>query len=151
MATVYGLPFEGSIAKLDGAFQAQTKPVEYEFEVAESAGTVQTLEGPVSYEQGDCVMKDGRGKRWAMRRESFVQKYVSVPDSPNTARKKLNTVIARQMSDDFDVQLPWGKHDVIRGSKGDFLVEYKPGDCAPVAAEIFMETYQRVLDDEPAS
>ncbi|MCD4734503.1 MAG: PGDYG domain-containing protein [Bacteroidales bacterium] len=119
--------------------------------------TVETLEGPITYQEGDYLCKGHSKDIWGQKAESLIKKYDPVPDSkPDlegweqyTPKPDTKGVMAASIDFDFSIEHPsWG---TFNGNAGDYLVknfedkdiEY-PEDIWIVKKEIFESTYKIV-------
>jgi len=116
-------------------------PVEF----AAAAGTLVTREGPVAFVPGDALLTGIEGERWPVPRERFDATYEPVaplrPGKPGHYRKRPQIVWAKLMREPFSVELGDGR-GTLRGSAGDWLLEYAPGDRSVVSATAFARTYE---------
>ena len=125
-------------------------PVDVVF--AAHAGLLHTLEGEVAYREGDAILTGGRGERWPVARQAFVDSYEPVPPTregeAGRYRKRPATVLAKRMRGPFSVRVG-ARAELLTGARGDWLVQYGPGQYGVVSGEIFEETYTALdrLDD----
>jgi hypothetical protein len=114
-------------------------------EFAPASGTLATREGPVAYAQGDALLTGIEGERWPVPRQRFDETYEPVaplrPGKPGQYRKRPQIVWAKLMREPFIVALADGR-GTLRGSAGDWLLEYAPGDQSVVSAAAFAKTYE---------
>ena len=120
-------------------FQTAKKPIPLEFRYAETDETIETKEGPVGANAGDAIMTGTEGEQWPIPAEKFAQTYDDLGDG--TASKKNIPVFAIEMSKPFQVKVSWS-NDLLQGERGDYLVQYGPGDYGVVGREIFGKTYE---------
>ncbi len=110
------------------------------------AGVVNTLEGPVAYSEGDAIVTGVAGEQWSVARERFHHTYAAIfpTESGQDGRyvKHPHDVLALRLTKGCAIHLADGR-GTLHGRAGDYLVQYRPGDCAVVAAEIFDDTYER--------
>ena len=126
------------------AFQVKSKPIKLYVKFADHDGEIETLEGKVSYMKGDAIMTGSQGEQWPIGRKRFFQNYMldeNSPEGDNVYQKISKTVWAKLIEEQREIPLPNGK-GVLNGSKGDYLVQYAPGDCAVINQDIFMKTYE---------
>ena len=114
-------------------------------EFAPARGTLATREGPVAYAQGDALLTGIEGERWPVPRQRFDETYEPVaplrPGKPGQYRKRPQIVWAKLMREPFIVALADGR-GTLRGTAGDWLLEYAPGDQSVVSAAAFAKTYE---------
>lgn len=131
-------------AQQPGAFRAYARPVTVEVCFAEAAGTLQTLEGPVEYALGDALVTGFNGERWPITRARFEANYHpkpgTAPEGKGRYIKKPKEVWAWRADCHLDIHLPQGT-GTLHANPGDIVVQYAPGDCAVVQADIFAKTY----------
>jgi hypothetical protein len=114
---------------------------------AAEQGFLQSREGPNHYAAGDALITGSTGDRWSVTLERFRAKY-----SPTSATRGFENgryvnnplpVLAVQISNDFSILRSQGG-DIIRGSAGDWLLQYAPDDHGIVAAAKFAKVYRRI-------
>jgi hypothetical protein len=125
----------------------EARKLEYEVDVrfAPSACTVQTTEGTVHAQEGDAILKSMAGEQWRISNARFAEKYRAVPPTiagkPGRYVSLPNRVLALQMLESFEVLLADGLSR-LRGSAGDWLVDYGDGSLGIVADNTFSATYE---------
>ena len=125
--------------------------------VAETRGSVQTLEGIEHVDAGSCICRGEAGDLWPQSAETLASRYVSTDDMDAAGWRKhiprANTagVMAASMPDAFVVQSRWG---ALRGKPGDYLIKNHadrdvpyPDDVWVVDQTLFGRTYERVASD----
>lgn len=124
-------------------FLKRSIPVQVEF--AGAPGIVSTMEGDVSYEQGDAILSGIRGEKWPVARAVFDKTYTAlVPGSHEKAGlfiKKPIPVWATRIDKRMTILLPDGRGR-LEGRPGDWVVVSPDGSTWIVADEIFEETYE---------
>lgn len=55
--------------------KAVKKPITVEFEFASEDGSINTLEGKMSYKKGDAIITGIKGEKYACRRDIFDKTY----------------------------------------------------------------------------
>lgn len=118
------------------------KPIVLSFRRAVNAELIQTLEGAVTALPGDAILTGTKGESWPVKSTTFQDTYVS-NDVDGTCYKRAIDVVATQMSEPFEVVVGWSA-EPLKGSPGDYKLEYGPGDYGIVRADIFDETYEVV-------
>ena len=113
------------------------------------AGVIESAVGLNRYAAGDALLTGSTGDRWCVSRDRFDAKYQ--PEAPTLHgqdgryRNRPVAVLAKRMPVEFSVaRSPGG--DLLRGSTGDWLVQYAPGDHGVVARARFDSVYRRVRD-----
>jgi hypothetical protein len=115
-------------------------------EFAAAAGELDSAVGRNRYAAGDALLTGSTGDRWSVSRARFDAKYL--PQAPTLQgqagryRNRPAPVLAKCMSVDFTIERSAGG-DELRGSAGDWLVQYAPGDHGVVAAARFDRVYRR--------
>ena len=127
------------------ARRARKRAVDVDVHFASAAGALMTREGEVRYAAGDALLTGADGDRWPVSRAYFDGAYEPLAPlragSDGRYRKRPVVVLAKQMGAPFAIALSDGC-GTLRGSRGDWLVQYAPGDCAVVAQAIFAATYE---------
>jgi hypothetical protein len=107
--------------------------------------TVQTREGLVHARAGDAILTGTAGEQWRVSRVRFDEKYRAVaPTIAGEAGRYVslpNRIMAVPMTAAFEVLLADGASR-LRGSAGDWLVDYGDGSLGIVAQSIFAATYE---------
>jgi len=115
---------------------------------AQSAGELDSLEGPNRYECGDALITGSTGTRWSVSRERFDNKYMAV--SPTLAgadgryKARPVPVLARQMPAPFVAARSAGG-DTLRGNAGDWLLQYSAVDFGIAANNRFKKVYKKIV------
>ncbi len=116
-------------------------------EFAPGDGELMSLEGPNRYTRGDALITSATGERWVVSRERFDAKYVPAAPAlahgePGPYRNRPAVVLARQMDTPFSIARS-AAGDVLRGTAGDWVMQYAPGDYGVVQAQRFAKVYRR--------
>src|ERR1700744_2320034 len=105
-----------------------------------TAGTCDTLEGPVRYSAGDAIITGEQGEHWPVVRKNFVASYD--PVRPTSAGG--GGLYTRRAGEGRAVQLPpatsLSRATVsgrLPGQKGDWLLQYPDGSRAIVREDVF--------------
>ena len=115
------------------------KPIQYQ--IAQTSGTTETLEGPVRHEAGHSIVTGPKGEKYPIAPEKFEQLYDLDEKGTATPKKILKRV---RPSDHAGVlKTSWGD---LSYKPGDLVVRHGTGDYGVVAPDIFATTYQ--LHDE---
>jgi hypothetical protein len=120
-------------------------PVSVSF--ADAPGELNTLEGPVPYEDGDAIITGVKGEHWPVERGPFLDRYEALPGTNSgedgTYARRPEVVLAVQMtSKDDPLEIATQSGGLLTAREGDWLVQYAPGDFGVVNPEIFDETYE---------
>ncbi|MBI0328390.1 PGDYG domain-containing protein [Burkholderia plantarii] len=135
--------------RTDPAAQRVVKDETVGVEFASEAGELMSLEGPNRYAAGDALVTGSTGDRWVVSRERFDAKYLPAQPAlehgrPGAYRNRPSVVLARQMDAPFTIARS-ENGDVLRGTAGDWVMQYAPGDYGIVQAQRFAQVY-RVTD-----
>lgn len=137
------------------AFDLASDPVAARYEKSETVtvafarqdGELISLEGPNRFRTGDALITGSTGSRWSVSRERFDAKYQAVPptaageDGHYEARPL--PVLAKRISEPFTAKRSAGG-DVLRGSAGDWLLQYGPGDLGIAEHHRFTQVYHKI-------
>lgn len=107
-------------------------------------GTIQTLEGPATFQPGDYLARGAKNEEWPVSKEHFDQVYqrVAPADADGFAIYLAKDIReAHQMDKDFTVKRKNG--DILSGKKGDYLVR-SDGNVRVVQRDIFENTHEPV-------
>jgi PGDYG protein len=114
-------------------------------EFARAAGSLASREGPNHYRAADALILGSGGDRWSVARERFDARYQAVPPLLHGAdgayRSRPLPVLARQIAEPFTVRRSLAG-ERLRGSAGDWLLQYAPGDWGIVEATKFRRLYR---------
>ena len=133
----------------DTAAQRVVKDETVQVEFAAGAGELMSLEGPNRYASGDALVTGSTGDRWVVSRDRFDAKYVPAQATlahgePGPYRNRPAVVLARQMNEPFALARSATGGDVLRGTAGDWVMQYAPGDYGVVQAARFAKVYRTV-------
>jgi hypothetical protein len=125
--------------------RAVKKPLPLAVAFAAAEGSVQTLEGKVTYHAGDAVLTGTRGERWPVGRAAFLASYDPLAPTQRGENgryvKRPQPVLALQLDTSVEVAVGW-QSDTLRGRPGDWLLRYADGSHGVVSDDIFRETYE---------
>lgn len=114
---------------------------------ARQDGELQSLEGPNRYAAGDALVTGLTGNRWSVSRHRFDLKYEPVPPArpgdDGRYKAKPIPVLAKQIGEAFTAERSAGG-DVLRGNRGDWLLQYAPGDFGVAEQGRFAAVYRKV-------
>ncbi len=125
----------------NGAFTAFKRPAREPYEIADQAGTIDTLEGPVRYPAGYYIMTGPKGERYPISPERFRE--IKVDNGDGTASPKPIKKLAKIADHSGTVDTSWGEK-LQYDPEVDVIVRHGPGDYGVVKADIFKQTYERV-------
>jgi hypothetical protein len=118
-------------------------------EFAIAAGELTSREGPNRYQPEDAIITGSTGDRWVVSRARFDAKYIALPQTVDGAdgsyRNKPIPVLAKQIREPFSLARSQGG-DILRGTVGDWVVQYGEGDYGVVEQQRFASVYARVND-----
>lgn len=121
-----------------GSFETFKKPAREPYEIAKTDGTIETLEGPVSYKAGAYIMTGPKGEKYPVTPERF--KELKVDNGDGTASPKKIVKLAKLADHDGAVATSWG--DKLNYTAGnDYIVRHGPNDYGVVKKDIFAQTY----------
>jgi len=121
-----------------GSFETFKKPAREPYEIAKTDGTIETLEGPVSYKAGAYIMTGPKGEQYPITPDRF--KELKVDNGDGTASPKKIVKIAKIADHDGAVATSWG--DKLNYTAGnDVIVRHGPNDYGVVKKDIFTQTY----------
>ena len=120
-----------------GSFETFKKPAQEKYEVAQQAGTVQTLEGPVQYEAGHYIMTGPKGEQYPITAEKFQN--LKDDQGNGIATPKKIPKIAKLADHDGVIHTSWGDLNYTTGN--DYIVRHGTGDYGAVKKDIFAQTY----------
>ncbi|GAB7537110.1 PGDYG domain-containing protein [Burkholderia sp. 22PA0099] len=134
--------------RTDAAAQRVVKDETVQVAFAAEAGELMSLEGPNRYASGDAIVTGSTGDRWVVSRERFDPKYLPAADGlehgqPGPYRNRPAVLLARRMDEPFTIARS-ENGDVLRGTAGDWVMQYAPGDYGVVQALRFAQVYRVV-------
>lgn len=116
----------------------KSSPVSYR--VADRPGTIETLEGPVSYDTGFYIMTGPKGEQYPITPQRFKDLYND--EHNGTALPKKIIKVAKLADHDGAVKTSWG--ETLHYTAGnDVIVRHGPGDFGVVKKDIFAQTYNK--------
>jgi hypothetical protein len=119
-------------------FKTFKKATPVKYQVADKDGTIQTLEGPVSYKAGYYIMTGPKGEQYPITPEKFSTLYDDNGNGSGTPKKIIK--IAKLADHDGTVNTSWG--DKLNYTAGnDFIVRHGANDYGVVKKDIFAQTY----------
>ena len=126
-------------AWFDGGFVTYKKPTPEKYEIADSDGTIDTLEGPVNYKKGYYILTGPKGEQYPMPPEKFNE--LKDDNGDGTCSPKKIVKLAKVADHDGVVNTSWG--EPLQYTAGnDVIVRHGPNDYGVVKRDIFAQTYQ---------
>lgn len=109
-------------------------------------GELMSLEGPNRYVAGDELITGSTGDRWVVSRARFDAKYLPADPAvahgePGPYRNRPSIVLAKRMDEPFTIARS-ANGDTLRGTAGDWVMQYAPGDYGVVQAQRFAQVYR---------
>ena len=136
------------IADWPGVLSVQSLPTQRNVSFAEEPGICETLEGPVRYDKGDAIITGNDGEQWPVSYVEFEARYkpsvVGNLGQDGLYEKVSRRALAVQLTDSKSVILS-GSRGVLRGNKGDWIVDYGNQDLSVIQERLF-ETYYKVIE-----
>ncbi|MPW21119.1 hypothetical protein GCT13_30650 [Paraburkholderia sp. CNPSo 3157] len=131
----------------DPAAQRVVKDETVTVQFAQGDGELMSLEGPNRYTRGDALITGSTGDRWVVSRERFDAKYLPADaglahGDAGSYRNRPAVVLAKQMSEPFSLARSSRGGDVLKGTAGDWIMQYAPGDYGVVQAARFAKVYR---------
>jgi hypothetical protein len=120
-----------------GSFKTFKKPNKEKYEIALEPGTVQTLEGPVSYEAGHYIMTGPKGEQYPITPEKFHSMKDDLGNGVSIPKKIFK--LAKLADHDGVIHTSWGDLNYTAGN--DFIVKHGSNDYGAVKKDIFAQTY----------
>jgi len=120
-----------------GSFDTFKKPAQEKYEIAQQAGTVQTLEGPVQYAAGHYIMTGPKGEQYPITAEKFNALKDDLGNGVCTPKKIIK--VAKLADHDGVIHTSWGDLNYTTGN--DYIVRHGTGDYGAVKKDIFAQTY----------
>lgn len=128
-----------------GVRKVFSKAIDRPVRFADAPGVCQTMEGPVRYNAGDALVTGSHDEEWPISIDKFQATYTPVGDVQlgvaGIYRKESRSGLAIQLSAPRSVILSDGR-GVLRGRKGDWVIDYGGGDLSLVAQELFKTYYE---------
>ena len=120
-----------------GSFETFKKPAVEKYKIAQSSGTVETLEGPVKYDAGHYIMTGPKGEQYPITPEKFREYKDDLGNGQCTPKKIFK--LAKLADHDGVLHTSWGDLNYTAGN--DYIVKHGSGDYGAVKADIFAKTY----------
>ena len=114
----------------------KASPVKYR--IADSDGTIQTLEGPVNYSAGFYIMTGPKGEEYPITPQKFKMLYDDQGNGVGVPKKILKK--ARLADHAGTVNTSWGE-PLHYTAGNDYIVRHGDNDYGVVKKEIFQQTY----------
>ena len=126
----------------NGAFEAYKKPNPERYEIAQQPGTVQTLEGTVTYQAGDYIMTGPKGEQYPISPAKFRELKDDAGDGICYPKKIIK--LAKLADHDGSLILKYNGSKLNYTAGEDYIVRHGPGDYGAVKKDIFAQTYEQV-------
>lgn len=110
------------------------------FEIADSDGTVDTLEGPVAYSKGDYIMTGPKGEKYPISPRKFNE--LKNDNGDGTASPKKIIKMVKLADHDGHVVLSYNGSKLEYKQGEDYIVRHGPNDYGVVKKDIFKQTYK---------
>lgn len=125
----------------EDSFKVYKKANPVAYELADSPGTIDTLEGPVKYQKGYYLMTGPKGEKYPISPERFSELYSNAKDGMATPKKIVK--LAKIADHSGTVDTSWGEK-LQYNPDVDVIVRHGPGDYGVVKRDIFKLTYEEV-------
>ena len=122
-------------------FEVFKKPAKERYEIADEAGTIDTLEGPVKYPTGYYIMTGPKGEQYPISPEKFKDLKDDLGNGICTPKKIIK--VAKLADHSGSVDTSWGEKLYYNPGE-DVIVRHGPNDYGVVKKDIFDITYERV-------
>ena len=119
------------------SFETFKKPAQEHYEIATEPGTIETLEGPITYEANHYIMTGPKGERYPISPEKF--KDLKDDLGNGIASPKKIPKIAKLADHDGTLHTNWG--DLAYTNGNDYIVRHGTNDYGAVKKDIFIQTY----------
>jgi len=120
------------------SFETYKKANPVKYQTATTAGTIQTLEGPVKYEAGYKIITGPKGEQYPIPPEKFAELYDV--DKSGIATPKKIIKVAKLADHDGVVNTSWGE-PLNYTAGNDYIVRHGANDYGVVKKDIFAKTY----------
>jgi hypothetical protein len=125
-----------------GAFKAYKKSDSREpFEIASDSGTLDTLEGPVTYAKGDYIITGPKGERYPISPEKFRELKTDNGDGTASPKKIVKLVKLADHNGEVVLKYNGSKLNYLKGE--DYIVRHGADDYGVVKRDIFNQTYEQ--------
>jgi len=126
-----------------GSFETFKNPAKEHYEIATEPGTIQTLEGHVTYNAGFYIMTGPKGEKYPITPEKFKELKDDLGNGVCTPKKI--TKLAKLADHNGSVNTSWGEQ--LQYTDGnDYIVRHGPGDYGVVKKDIFRQTYNTMRE-----
>ena len=121
-----------------GSFKTYKKANPVKYVTARKSGTLQTLEGPVTYDIGFKIITGPKGEQYPIPPKKFVGLYDDNGDGTATPKKIMK--MAKLADHDGVVNTSWGE-PLNYTAGNDYIVRHGANDYGVVKKDIFTQTY----------
>ena len=122
-----------------GSFETFKVPAIERYEVAQSDGTLKTLEGSQQYKAGFYILTGPKGEQYSMPPEKFKELKDDLGDGQCSPKKIVK--YAKLADSNGIVKTSWGE-DLNYSASEDYIVRHSPGDYGVIKKDIFATTYK---------
>ncbi len=140
------LEFDSIDLTSDPAVHQYVKDEIVEVTFATLDAAVVSREGANHFRAGDAIVTGSTGERWSVTRERFDTRYQPVAPlvhgRDGRYRSKPVPALAKQIDEPFTIRRTSGG-DLLRGTAGDWLMQYGPNDYGIVENAKFQRVYRR--------
>ena len=137
---VIGKNFVPKLKEYKQSFEAFKKPILIRFQKSSKDCLIRTLEGYVFCNKNDIIITGIMNEQYPLPAKEFLKNYKII--NHYQASKRLKVVNCLEMHNKFKVKVSWGE-SVLKGEKGDYLIEYNKNDFGIVQKNIFEKTYEK--------
>jgi hypothetical protein len=122
----------------EGSFETYKLPAKEKYRIADKAGTIETLEGPVNYPAGFYIMTGPKGEEYPISPEKFNNLKDDLGNGVCQPKKIMK--VAKVADHSGTVDTSWGEK--LQYNPGvDVIVRHGPNDYGVVKKDIFQQTY----------
>ena len=120
------------------SFETYKKPAKERYEIADSDGQIETLEGPVNYKKGYYILTGPKGEKYPIPPHKFDDLKDDLGDGVCTPKKIIK--IAKLADHSGSVDTSWGEK-LNYNTGEDYIVRHGENDYGVVKKDIFIKTY----------
>lgn len=125
----------------DSSFRAYKRPAREQYEIADQAGTIDTLEGLVKHPAGYYIMTGPKGEQYPISPDTFDKLKDDLGNGVCTPKKIVKWA---KLADHAGlVDTSWGEK-LHYNSGEDIVVRHGENDYGVVKLDIFKQTYEKV-------
>ena len=120
------------------SFETYKKPAKEKYEIADTDGQIETLEGPVNYKAGYYILTGPKGEQYPIPSHKFHELKDDHGHGVCTPKKIMK--IAKLADHSGTVDTSWGEK-LHYNTGEDVIVRHGPNDYGVVKKDIFAQTY----------